>query len=344
MPCENPFMKKIWGFLLRLVVSLAAVAGLVYLLRGKLDEALAVVRKGLDWPWFLCAIGIYVIGLAVISRRFQLILRMQGVRIDFSKAFYVSFLGLFFNLFFPSALGGDVAKGYFVYEYSGKKLASLTGVLLDRLLGFFTIVLVALTALLAYSRNFASAAVVLRSLVVALIFIFLGIFFFSHRGFARKFQFLKFLIPSPKWRENLSNFYHAVRGIKDHKGILLVSLGVSLAAQVLFFVNSYLLAQSLGLQISVWPFFVLMPLIFFVSMAPSLSGLGVREAGFVFFFKPFMASEQAFALSLLYDFLFYGSAILAGLLFALKGGLRRKVIHDLAAAEKLPEVGQGGET
>lgn len=336
-------MKKKWALILRVVVSIAGLAGLVYGLQGKFGEALEVVRKGLVWQWFLLAIGVYAVGLGVISRRFQLILHMQGVKLDFLKSFYVSFLGLFFNLFFPSALGGDIAKGYFVYEYSGKKLGSLTGVILDRLLGFFTIVLVALAALLAYSRNFAIAGMVLQSLVAMLGFLVLGIFFFSHRGFAQKFQFLKFLIPSKKWRENLSDFYHAIRGVKDHKRVLLLSLGVSLGAQILFFASNYLLARSLGLEISVWIFFVLMPLIFFVSMAPSLSGLGVREAGFIFFFQPFMPKEEAFALCLLYDILFYGSALLAGLLFALKGGLRREVIHDLEAAEKLPEVGYGGE-
>lgn len=335
-------MKKNWGFFLRLTVSLFALAGLVYFLRGKLGEALEVVRHGLDWKWFLLALGVYGSGLGVISWRFQLILRMQGVKIDFAQSFYVSFLGLFFNLFFPSALGGDVAKGYFVYEYSGKKLASLTGVILDRLLGFFTIILAALGALLVSSRNFTSAGLILRSLGAALVFLLLGIFFFSHRGFAQKFQFLKFLIPSKRWQENLANFYHAIRGVKNHKKVLFLALGVSLAAQVLFFVNNYLLARSLGLSISVGVFFMLMPLVFFVSMAPSLSGLGVREAGFVFFFKGFIATEQAFALSLLYDFLFYGSALLAGLLFALKGGLRRETIHNLGEVEKLPEVGHGG--
>lgn len=325
------------------MVSVAAIAGLVYALRGKLIEALGVLREGLVWPWFLLAIAVYAVGLGVISKRFQLILRMQGVRLDFLKSFYVSFLGLFFNLFFPSALGGDVAKGYFVYEYSGKKLGSLTGVILDRLLGFFTIVLVALAALAAYSQSFDGAKVIFRTLFGALAFLVLGIFFFSHRGFAQKFGFLKFLIPSQKWQENLSSFYHAIRDIRNHKKLLGASLAVSLGAQVLFFLNNYLLARSLGLEISLGTFFVLMPLIFFVSMAPSLSGLGVREAGFVFFFKPFIASEQAFALSLVYDSLFYGSALLAGLLFALKGGLRREVIHDLETAEKLPEVGHGGE-
>jgi len=335
-------LKKDWGFLLRLMVSLTALVGLVCMLRGKLGEALEVVRKGLVWQWFLLALGVYAVGLAVISKRFQLILHMQGVRLDFAKSFYVSFLGLFFNLFFPSALGGDVAKGYFVYEYSGKKLGSLTGVILDRFLGLFTIVLVALASLAAYSQSFDGAKVIFQFLFAALVFLVLGVFFFSHRGFAQKFGFLRFLIPSKKWQENLSNFYHAIRDVRNHKGVLLNSLAISLGAQILFLVDNYLLARSLGLEISLWVFFVLMPLIFFVSMAPSLSGLGVREAGFVFFFKPFIASEQAFALSLLYDFLFYGSAFLAGVLFALKGGLRREVIHDLATAEKLPEIGQGG--
>lgn len=322
------------GFILRVVISLTALGGLIYALRGKLHDALLIIHQGLDWRWFLAAVGLYFVAIGIISWRFQKVLKVQKVKVDYPEAFYLSFLGLFFNLFFPSAMGGDVAKAYFAYQYSGKKLASLTGVVLDRLLGFVTIILIALVALWGYSRSLLTPTVE-RTLYGALGLLVLGILFFSSRRFAYKFRFLSFLIPSKEWRQNLSDFYHAIREYKNHKQSFFVCLVISFVAQFLFFYDTYLLARSLGIHVSLLTFLVLGPVVVFVSLAPSLSGLGVREVGFVFFFKSCMSVEHAFALSILYDFVFYGTAILAGIVFAFRGGLKRKVIHDLAVAEGL---------
>jgi len=329
------------GFFLRLFVSLGALGGLVFFLRSKVGKALEIIWQGLRWEWFLLAIGVYVAALAIISWRLQLVLRTQGVRVKFLQAFYLCFIGCFFGLFFPSALGGDVAKAYYAYQYSGKKLGSLTGVILDRLLGFMTLVVIALVVLLVHSKNVVANPVIERSVFGGLGLLAFVVLFFGSRRFAKVFQFFSHLIPSARWREELGNFYHAVRECMNHKGTILSSLAISVAAQFFFFTNAYLLGRSLGMEIALWSFFLLMPLVAFVSMAPSLSGLGVREAGFVFFFKSFIPAEQAFALSILYDLIFYGASFAAGLIFAFKGGLKREIIHDLEAAERLPEVGDG---
>lgn len=337
-PHKHPAKKKSKiGFWLRLGVSLAALAGLIYALRGKLDEAFGIVRHGLVWEWFLLAVGLYFVAIAIISWRLQLVLHVQKVKVTLLEAFYLSFLGLFFNLFFPSAMGGDVAKAYFAYQYSGKKLPSFTGVVLDRLLGFVTIVLIALIALAFYGRKLITPAIQ-QSVYGAFGLLLLLTFFFASRRFAGSLRFFSFLIPSAKLRQKLADFYHGIREYRNHRRTLLMSLAISFVAQFFFFLDTYLLARSLQMDISLLTFLVLGPIVVFVSLAPSLSGLGVREAGFVFFFKAYVPVEQALALSLLYDFLFYGSAILAGIVFAFRGGLRKGVVHDLVQAETLQEV------
>ena len=325
-------MKNKGGFLLRLFVSLLALTGLVYGLRGKFLEAFHVLQKGLRWEWFFLAVLVYFLAMAVISWRLQLVFQVQKVKVKVTQAFYLSFLGLFFNLFFPSALGGDVAKGYFAYQYSGKKLGSLTGVVLDRLLGFVTLILIALTALGFYSHKI-ELALASRMIYGALGILLFGVFFFSSRRFAKAFQFLSHLVPSAEWRKNLSGLYHAIREYRNHKKLLVLCFVLSFLGQFVFLADIYLLSRGLGIGLSIGPFLVLVPLIAFMSLAPSLSGLGVREAGFVFFFKSLIPSEQAFALSILYDLLYYGCAVTAGLVFAFKGGLKPEVIQSLQQVE-----------
>ncbi len=329
-------MKPSRNFLLRVGVSLLALGGLGYALRGKIGESLLVFREGLRWDWFLFAVTVYSLALALISRRLQLIFRIQQLKINFLQTFYLSFLGLFFTLFLPSALGGDLAKGYYAYQYSGKKMGSMSGIILDRLVGFISLFPIVLTALAVYGGSLASPAVE-RSVYGALGIFVLAALFFTSRRFAKQFTFLSFLIPS-SWHDRLLELYNAIRDYRNHKKAMSLCFLISVGAQLLFFWDVYLLGRALGLEVSPWPFFVLVPLIGFVSLAPSLSGLGVREAGFVIFFQSIMPVEKALALSIVYDILFYGSALLAGLMFAFKGGLKGEVIHDLKAVEKLREV------
>ncbi len=46
--------------------------------------------------------------------------------------------------------------------------------------------------------------------------------------------------------------------------------------------------------------FLLIPLVWVISMLPSLNGLGVREGAFVYFLKPDIDADRAFAISLLW--------------------------------------------
>ena len=332
-------MKKKWGIVLRVAISLISIAGLVFALRGKMGEAFSIIKTGFQWEWFFLAVVVNFIALAVISWRLQLVFNVQGVKLGFLKTYYLSIVGLFFTLFFPSSLGGDVAKGYYAYQYSGKKLGSLSGVVLDRLLGFVTVVIISITAFAYYSQHHLASPLVSRFLYGGLGILIFGAVFFSNPRFAQVFQFFSFLVPSAKWRKNLADFYHSLRSLLDHKRVLASCLAISFIGQFLYFVDVYLLARSLEIDISLWPFFVFTPLVAFMSLAPSVSGLGVREAGFVFFFKGLMTSQKAFALSIVYDILFYGTAIFAGLIFAFKGGLRKDIIHDIQEVEKLEEVG-----
>ena len=326
-------MKKGLGFLLRLAVSLAAIGGLAYALRGKFGESLQIFQRGIHWPWLLVGIAFFILGTALISWRLQMIFKVQEVKVSFLETFYLSILGLFFSLFFPSALGGDVAKGYFAYQYSGKKLGSLTGVLLDRMLGLVTMVGITVVAATFYSHQLEMPALK-RSLYGFMGLLIVGTVFLANHQFAQKFQFLSFLIPSSKLRAKLGDLYHALREYRNHGRVLVNCCIISLVAQLFFLTQSYFLTRSLGISISLWPFLVLMPLVAFASMAPSLSGLGVREAGFVFFFKNLIPAEQAFAVSLLYDFVFYGCALLGGLVFAFRGGLKKELLAGLEAVEE----------
>lgn len=321
-------MKISFSTISRIAISFIAIGLIVYFLHDKIESAFSILLTQVEWRWFAIALILYVAANLLQAIRLLIILKVHQIHMTVKESFYLNFVGLFFNLFLPSAVGGDIVKAYYAYKHSGKKIESTSAVIQDRLTGFLALMTLAVIALAIYSRELNDAH------VERIIFLFLGIFLFlflfvSSKRFARKFKFLAHLIPSLHWRQRLHDLYHALYDYKKHKLILFGSIGLSFVIQSAFILVHYFTALSLGANISIWIFFLLVPVIAIASMAPSLGGLGVREAGVIFFFSRFMSSDRALALSLLLDLLIYGFSFLAGLIFAIRGGLKSKVIHEI---------------
>ena len=152
------------------------------------------------------AIGVHPGGISVMEdkSKFRLI-KLYGVRNAIANIMKEEML----------ALGGDVARAYYAYKHSGKKIASATSIFLDRLLGFVAIITMALLGLLCFSRETSNAYIdyAVYGACGALVF---AIAFFASRRFARLFKGLKFLIRGVKWKKRLEDVYYAIYGYRHH--------------------------------------------------------------------------------------------------------------------------------
>lgn len=320
--------KKIGGLILRLAVSCAAIGLVLWSQREHLHEALLILRTDVKWGYVLIALLTYIGALVVISVRLKFVFAVQKIFLSFKETFYLSWIGLFFNLFLPSAVGGDIAKIYYAYKHSLRKMASTTSVIWDRLLGFSALIALAMVAITFYSKQLNDVR--LDFVVYLFLAFFFGLMlFFSSRHIARPFKFLRHLIPSQKLRQTLEDMYHSLYGYKGHLRILGGTFLLSIIGQSLFIMVHYWLTASLGISLSPWLFFILIPILSIVTMAPSIGGLGVREAAVIYLFKPYMSNERALALSLLLDMLIYTLSFAAGILYAFKGGLKKKMIQEM---------------
>jgi glycosyltransferase 2 family protein len=320
--------KKIGSLILRVGISFIAIALIFWSQRAHLHEALHILRTDVSWTFVLVSFMTYFLALAIISWRLQYVFKVQHIKLSFRETYYLTWVGLFFNLFLPSAVGGDIAKAYYAYKHSNKKVAASTSVIWDRLLGFSALIGVAMISVMFYGKEVADIR------IEYLVFIFLAFFggimlFFSSRRFARSFKFFQFLIPSQKLRTLLEEIYHSLYSYKGHLPILVFTFFLSVVGQSLFILVHYWMTLAVGVSLNVGIFFILVPLLAIISMAPSIGGLGVREAGLIYLFKSFMPNERALALSLLLDMLIYAVSFAAGILYAFKGGLKAKVIHEM---------------
>jgi glycosyltransferase 2 family protein len=96
-------------------------------------------------PWLLVAIVVNFISVLVSAWRWHVLLRAQDVRIPFRTLLGSILVGLFFNNFLPSNIGGDVIRIRDTARLARSKTMATTVILVDRVMGLMALVLVAAT-------------------------------------------------------------------------------------------------------------------------------------------------------------------------------------------------------
>jgi len=283
----------------------------------------SVVKRASPWPAILVvpALASLFFFQAV---RWRLLLKANGYDVPLGRTFRVTWAGCFFNQILPGSVGGDVAKALIVSKGAERKAGVFGTVLLDRLVGLATVVLIAGIAILPVLDRPALRPVVW--LIVALI---RG----GAAGAAAYFspalrrwppvQRLKSRLP---FRRAIEEVDDVLKTMHHAPGTILRTMALSAAGQAATILAIYALAVSLGVgNVRVGDFFLLEPIVFLVTAVPvSVGGWGVEQVAYVKLFgMAGMAANEAVALSVLYKLAALVIALPGGLLFAV-GATRRR--------------------
>jgi len=276
--------------------------------------------RGVQLSYLVAAFGLYLVGIAVRAYRWQILLAALGMKVPLSRLTALYFIGTFFNSFLPTGIGGDMVRVYELAKQSERPAESFGTVLVDRATGLLVLFLMALAALVFSYRLIApevTAAIVLLSLIgwggAALVF---------QRDWLEKWGLLR-IVAKIKQLEKVYESVYAC-GLTASGG----ALAVSLVFNALLIAVNYLIALSLGVRISLCYFFLFIPIISFLLVLPvSLSGLGVREGGYVYLFaQAGVLPPLALTMSLAFYALNVATGCIGGIIYALEGarGLRAK--------------------
>jgi uncharacterized protein (TIRG00374 family) len=266
---------------------------------------------------FLSAI-LLIINVGFLSYRLKIIFVGENLIVNFKEAVQLTVMGYFFNNFMPTAVGGDIIKAYIASIRNKQKLKSYASVMMDRFIGLYTFLLVAAIALFIDRGRVESPIV--RPLVLVLIFVGAVSFFVVTNStianmFGKLFRRLKMLQLGEKLNEVLS----IIQDYRNRKRIVAEAFIVSLVSQTFFFLVMYTFFLALGSPVSLGNIFLIMPVVTFISMIPSLGGLGVREGAIVALFMPIVGKEASFAASILLLFGFLMISVVGGIICLLNG-------------------------
>lgn len=314
----NRSAAKTWQFWLKLAGSLALLS---FLLARTDLHAIGTLFRSLRFPIFFTSIFLYILTQMLSVVRWRCLLLAEKIDLPFWRLTLLYFEGMFFNLMLPTAIGGDMIRGYRVFQMTRRDEASLASILVERLSGFVALVIIACIATIP-AYTYLNDPVVVWLVVMAatgVIGIVAGLL--SDRLQALFFRLLHG-VGLGRFHDGVHRLYEAVQQYWTHRRTLLLALGLSLILQSLVITIFYLISLALNLSVPLRYFFLFFPLICVISMLPiSIAGLGLREGSAVYFFsKVGLDSASALSLSLLW---FAVTALCGGL-----GGIAFLVGHS----------------
>ena len=312
---------------IRRVVRVAATAiltglSVAYIL-WKIDvHQTAHVLAHADLAHFVLAAGIIIGAVFPLAWRWQRLLAARGVDENLGWLTRTYFTSTTIAQVLPSGLGGDATRIIATTRRHRDAASVVAGsVLLERALGgFATLALAAVGFALALGRYDVRAYLWIEALllVAGTVGSFVLLSRRARRPLARSAQLLRIV----RLDRPLRAAYEGVHGYRVHASLLGWSFLLTLAVTIFRVLAIWLIARSVGVEISPRPFYVFGPLLFLVMLVPfTVNGLAIREAFFVSFLgKLHVPADQAFATGFLFYLLSIASS-LPGAFLLLSGAI-----------------------
>jgi uncharacterized protein (TIRG00374 family) len=327
-------MKKTGLTLLKIVFS---VGILVYIFTKvvHIQDLWANLREA-SVPYLIGAIVLYFVVQTISAYRWYLLLKPLDIEIGFPRILALYYLGMYFNFFLPSAIGGDVVKVYYLHKDTGRLSASTASVFLDRDIGMGGLLLAAIVvAAYGGTRIPPENGVLLAPLfgLIGVAFIVANLALFYRPSYNALHRLLS-LFKMKRADEKVERLYDSFNAYRGKWTLMLITLGASLAIQVGCALVNMLAADSIGLRTQHgWiDYMVFIPAIGLIGMIPlSVNGAGWREASYILLFQSVGAKpHEAATLSLLWLGIMVITSLPGGIVYIAMGGRRKKnkVVHD----------------
>ena len=282
------------------IARIAVAAGLTgYILWRSDPSAVAAAAAGVAWRWIGVAVLLVLVDRALMAYRWVALLCTieSDRRPPIGPLLRVFFVSTFVGTFLPASIGGDIVRSYGLARLDVDAGDAVASVLMDRLLGVASILLMAVAGL-ALARDLAGNAAIVSGLIAAAAAcVVMLLIIFSPKAAA-----LVSRLPFRAIRHTGTRLVESIRKYAAHPPQLLTVLAGSLAVQALRVLQAFCLGRSLGIDAPLAVYFAFIPLILLIMLLPiTINGLGTSQAAFVWFFsRAGVSSAAAFALSVLF--------------------------------------------
>jgi uncharacterized protein (TIRG00374 family) len=296
--------------LLKLLISAGLFASLF--LFGKIDLAKTWQAAVHANRWYLAsAVLIFLASVILNSHRWQLLAEAVGFKRPLRQLTQYYYVGMFFNLFLPSTVGGDFSRCYYLSKGTGKYVNAFYSVLADRALGIAVLFLMASLGIL-FGPGGSGLPWQLKAPIFAGTFVVFVIMPFVPR-LARTFLGERNWV-SKQFNNSAANIYW------QDKKLMSVCMMWSILLQLVMVGIHIAIGFALGLyNIPLWYYLVFYPSVAVLGfITPSFNGIGIREWAYTYFLTlAGVDRSQALTYALIWLGLTTSMSLLGGLVYML---------------------------
>lgn len=317
-------MKKAKPTLIFLAKLLVSGGLLAYFLTRIHIERFMDTFAAAKFSYIALALGIYLIAQGASAVRWTALARPLGITTPFSDMVRYYLIGMFFNLFAPGTVGGDVSRVYYLVRDEeahahGRAVTTVhaaMSVLMDRGIGMVVLVWLGATGLLLFPDYAVPRLVRSVTLLIAL-------------------GFVVAVLLTPLWRRVLPEDGHqlvvklrlALRSYRTNWRALGIAALLSVAVHLVQCWMHVIMGSALGINLPFSFCVIVYPLVGTFSAIPiSVNGLGLREGGYVFLLALIgVGTEKGVAFGILFFLIVALDSLLGGLLFLLQKSAKPNV-------------------
>jgi glycosyltransferase 2 family protein len=321
---ERPrnFFKHHLKFFLRFGCTLLI---LIFLLRSVPWKTLIEQIVHLDPGALLICVALGFYGVVISSYQWQCLLDGEHIHVDLRRLINLYQVGISFNHFLPTGMGGDVIKAYYIGKEGKNAAGSASAVVMSRVTGFFGMVFISLPALLFWQTHLArqiKIGYVLSCLAMVSVFVlaFACVRFLPH--FLHSNWITKRIVPS------LLKLGMALQESARRPRTLWIATVFGMLYHIGYILNYYAYGLLLHISVPLAFYLVAIPFVSLIAFLPfSINGYGLREGAFVLIFSTVhVPMPTAILLVLLMDVQVLLFGLLGGGIYLLSGTRKEKAL------------------
>ena len=311
-------MKKTKPVLI-LLMKLLVSAGLLAFFFSRIHvERFLNTLAAADFYYVAAALLVYLVSQGVSIVRWTLLVRPLGFRTPFKDLVFYYLIGMFFNLFAPGTVGGDVSRVYYLARdddrvqaegWSVTTVRAAISVFMDRTIGMLVLIWLGAAGLLLFPGYAVPPALRSFTYLLALGLVLAGLLVPVFRR----------LLPADG-HSFVVKLRLALRSYRAHWRAVIQAILLSLVIHLIQAWMHVVMGRALGIDIPLSYCIIVYPLVGAFSALPiSLSGIGLREGGYLFLLGIIgIPSEKGIAFGLLLFVIVAIDSLLGGILFLLR--------------------------
>jgi uncharacterized protein (TIRG00374 family) len=245
--------------------------------------------------YLVAMLALVLSALAVMAVRLQTLLAPQGIHPRFIRALGLTLIGALSGSVLPGVVAGDVVKAFYLFgDSGGRRSSSVSAVLLDRVVGLFSLVLLgasaSLIALLSgLTGNLRPILLFSVTLLALLLVVGSAIMYLVVGPGRRAYRKVRDRLPGKLVTLLTSLFLY-----RHHPLPLLQAVLMSLVSHALIVLTFIIAAILLRVPLGVGLHMILDPLAMLLNAVPlAPGGLGITESGFAYLYQMSGSNEGA---------------------------------------------------